>query len=183
MRPVKVERWTVDEIDDGVVRVLWAELIDDADLPVAAARSSEDAVAASDRVRESAIRIEGASTDRWTPEEEAHHELDALTAFLVHGVRESGAPGLPVRAELREGDVYWLVVPDGMGDLRARVEALEDPEAAASLARSSIATGIEVWDVTAAARQSAKRLVAEAMVARPSERPNPEQRPPEASSG
>ena len=176
-----LERWTIDEIDEGVVRVLRADVAPGIELPVTDERlatSREDAEAA----RAIAIDVEGLPTHAWTPEREWEVDLPSVTAFLLDGVRRSSPPGLPARVDLREGDVYWVLAPDA-GHANPHLRDFEAEDGVGPALDRFLAGGGQVWDVTAAARQSVKRLYAEALIARPSERPNPEQRPPATSSG
>jgi len=176
-----LERWVIDEIDAGVVRVLRADIADGVTLEVEddrLARVRDDGGAA----REIAMEIEGLPTAAWTEEREWQVDVEALGAFLLEGVRRSGPPGLPARVDLREGDVYWVLAPD-TGYANPHLRDFDEAEGAGPTLARFLDGGGQIWDVTAAARQAIKRLYAEALIARPSERPNPEQRPPADTSG
>ena len=75
-----------------------------------------------------------------------------LQAFLRE---RGGKPGLPTNRPLREGDVFWIMVADwpGGGD------PLPDLDAAGLAAHIADLRGaaVDIWDVTAAARQASKR--------------------------
>ena len=78
-------------------------------------------------------------------------------------------PGLPVRDQLREGDVYWVIDATAEADGRRAAHDLTVDQTPALLLELA-AHGAEVWDVTAAARQVMKRLFGEAAFARADER-------------
>ena len=89
---------------------------------------------------------------QWSDESIGYAHLVLLQSFLRS---RGGKPGLPTNRLLREGDVFWVMVADWQG----RIEPREDMPAVEMEAH---ATGLrradaDVWDVTAAARQAAKR--------------------------
>lgn len=183
---MEIERWVVDEITEGAVRVLRSRLrasrredVSPAVEPIVNALEP-----AAEETRAVAIALEALPTDAWTRETDELVDLVALEALLVGGAQVAAPTGLPVRPELREGDVYWLVRPDrdavGVVDAEASLRTVDD---AAELLATLALDGTQVWDVTAAARQAIKRRYADALVARPSERPNPDQQPPQATRG
>ena len=148
------ERWTLDEIADGIARVLLSRPRDEQRI-----RHLSGAVRdhlGSGRATRSSLRTllrrqataaeEGLSYRNWTPEEAHFAPIDDLAHFL--GGR-ANKPGLPGKRPLREGDVFWILLRDRLPDsLR--------PEAILPLVRY-LESGVDVWDVTAAARQASKR--------------------------
>jgi hypothetical protein len=186
---VQLERWMIDEIIDSDVRILRAILRDAAPergpvetavsiRPRRQARPGRPRVRAgveAAAIRRAAVDLEAAPTTAWTPETEAIADLARMTAFLIGGAKRSARPGLPVRETLREGDVYWVIVPGAAGreDAPARDLAVDET---AALLDALDEVNAEAWDVTAAARQVMKRLYAEAAFARADERPTGEQR-------
>lgn len=154
------QRWTIDEIDEDVVRVLITSAQDPAQARglstslIAAASGSESATSVgirlSDVARDQAMDVEtGPIADRWEEEVAAFAERQPLQRFLR---RRGGKPGLPRSRPLREGDVFWVIAPRGLPSPGAptrdnRRLPLE----------SYLELGVDVWDVTAAARQASKR--------------------------
>jgi hypothetical protein len=140
------QRWTIDEIDEGVARVAVAHSEYGLDPDVAEAR---ELGYEPDRLRHAVFEAEDAPPEHlWSDEEAVFLPVDTLDRLLR---RRSRIHGLPRRRQLREGDVFWMVAPtpaDGPTVPLPRPEEL--PAVAAKL-------GVEVWDVTAAARQAAKR--------------------------
>jgi hypothetical protein len=174
-----LERWMVDEIIDDDVRVLRTAL---------RARSADElgietALGAAGRVeapaelaiinRELALRLEAEPVAIWTGETEAHFERGPLTAFLIGGARRTAAAGLPVRNDLREGDVYWVMDPAAVADGRRAAHDLGTDQTPALIGALEGA-GAEIWDVTAAARQVMKRVYGYAAIARTDGPPAPE---------
>ncbi len=163
------ERWTIDEILDGRVRLLTCEARDSvaadgaAVLPQLAglpeARPDREAMAAA------AMAIELAPTrEAWTDEIGVIVDEAELTRLL--GKRTSRG-GLPGRRPLREGDVFWVLVPPetdaswapasrwvqvAPGDYVSRAQTATD------VLRDYAAAGAVVLDLTAAARQAVKHL-------------------------
>jgi hypothetical protein len=170
-----LERWMVDEIVDDDVRVLRAALrasaADDLEVEGAfgATREVESLEARVVVNRDIAFRVENGPIDQWTLETEAQFDRPLLTAFLVGGASLTAAPGLPVRDQLREGDVYWVIDATAEADGRRAAHDLTVDQTPALLLELA-AHGAEVWDVTAAARQVMKRLFGEAAFARADER-------------
>jgi hypothetical protein len=96
--------------------------------------------------REAAAAEAGLSHRSWEPEVARFATIDALAGFLR---RRAGKPGLPAIRPLREGDVFWIFVPE---------VPLEPDLLRAYLPLDRyVEIGADVWDVTAAARQAAKR--------------------------
>jgi hypothetical protein len=148
------ERWTIDEIDEGMARVL-----------VARARAPEEIRAIADRLwgevdrggsrrASSALRRLVAlievrpPLDQWAPEEIHFFGLTDVAPTLA---ARRGKPGLPGERPLREGDVFWVLAADEPTALALHTPAGEREVMALRLG------SFDVWDVTAAARQVAKR--------------------------
>jgi hypothetical protein len=147
------ERWTIDEIFDGHIRLLicraTAAGAPEVVRALAALPLLEDRRGTPGKsfVRDTAMAYEMASVDAtWSDETAAFVATPALAAFLG---RRTDKPGLPQNRELREGDVFWVFV------------AFDAPQPGRSRDRwlaAYVDAGAQVWDVTAAARQAVKRL-------------------------
>lgn len=138
-----LERWMVDEISDGDVRVLRSALRDDGAAveavtsvrSVLAARDSQPERAAAKLNRKLAIDLEAARIDIWTRETEMMADLAGLTDFLVRARRRAARHGLPSRYDLREGDVFWVIRAEADVEGAAGVGDLATNQAEALLAR------------------------------------------------
>ena len=150
------ERWTVDEIADGVARVLVAR-----ESPARSADALEDlraparaaAVAAGPAETHRRAMAAEDRTDAWLDEVGTYLEASRLARFVDR--HRHGKPGLPGRRPLREGDVFYVEIPadpsfEGLGDGAAGPDRAAEP-----LGRYETAE-VDVLDLTAAARQSAK---------------------------
>ena len=152
------ERWTIDEIDEDVVRVLISVAFEsdalrersrtlvelgDAPQPV---RGRLPAA-----VRDLAMDVEASPTaETWSEERAAFAARADLGGFLAGRV---GKPGLPTTRPLREGDVFWIIAPRGVPGLNADARLATDH----GWLRQYEVAEADVWDVTAAARQASKR--------------------------
>lgn len=161
------ERWTIDEIDEGAARVLISRAGNTRQIRGLADHVMTERATASERptrrladvLRAEAMRIElDPAAQQWSEESISFGTVPPLQAFLRS---RGGKPGLPTNRPLREGDVFWVLVAvwpgatEPPGDLTAT--ELEAHMAALQ------AAGVDVWDVTAAARQAAKRSYHEVM--------------------
>jgi hypothetical protein len=153
------ERWTIDEIDEEFARVLISRAGNASRLrDMAGQVATESSPSSSPRRLSSVLRDEAMrgelnpTTEQWSEEALGYGHLALLQTFLRS---RGGKPGLPTNRPLREGDVFWVMVADWPGpveppadmsrpDLESHIAALKDANA-------------DVWDVTAAARQAAKR--------------------------
>lgn len=140
------QRWTIDEIVEETVRVLIADAI----YPLeSTAAEALDSGAATD-LRQAVVQDEAVSPDDLWLEERAEYMDAGSLRELLHG--RTGAPGLPEARDLREGDVFWVVLPPQL------VEAMAmDATAMHPLARLLL-SGAQVLDVTAASRAAARQL-------------------------
>ncbi len=175
----------IDEIFDDDVRVLRSTLREDAPgiervADAVSIRRRRRSSAGRGRVRASveaaairaiAVEVEAAPVSTWTPETEAMADRSRLSAFLLGGGRRTAQPGLPARDALREGDVFWLILP---GEVSASLASAEerplDAVETATLLDELDEAEIAVWDVTAASRQVMKRRYGDAAFARSDER-------------
>jgi hypothetical protein len=91
----------------------------------------------------------------WSDERPSFMETDSLGRFLKH---RSGKPGLPHDRPLREGDVFLVAV--NQRDLAQEpLSGAGRPAAGTDEVLAAYeSAGVDVFDVTAAARQSAKAL-------------------------
>jgi hypothetical protein len=169
---VFVERWTVDEVGDGVIRILAARSVNPDEVGPLAARSraaTAPALAEESGAEIMAIELgtgrqpeandESAGAERadaessWTEEQDSVLDAPAVAAFVAQ-FREQ-VPGAVARP-LRETDVFWVVAPD------VPVRALSDAgvrrsETELVLAGYRAVTPV-VHDMTAPARQASKVL-------------------------
>jgi len=144
--PPTWQRWTIDEIDEGWVRVAVAHTDYGLDPDAAEAKQRGRSV---ERLRQAVFEAEDAPPEHiWSDEEAAFFEVEKLERLLG---RRSRIRGLPRRRQLREGDVFWIVAPTQPDE-----ETIPLPRPA-ELPALAARLGVEVWDVTAAARQAAKR--------------------------
>jgi hypothetical protein len=153
------ERWTIDEVDADVVRVLVSQARDPVrlqEISDSIVRPGEAEISAGvlrDRLHRASMAVELASTEaQWTDEGSMFVTAPIIEAFLRE---REGKPGLPTNRPLREGDVFWIILTSG--------PSLEPPpERGTSLAAGAVRVAEyrdrhgDVWDVTAAARQAAK---------------------------
>jgi hypothetical protein len=154
------QRWTIDEIDAGLARVALAESQYPLESNVAEAYDSGEDL---DALREAVFRVENSPPeDIWGDEEAAYLAVDALDSFLR---RRADIKALPDPRPLREGDVFWIVLPvEREDEARLGLSAADILDRAEQL-------GPQVWDVTAAARQAAKRTYDDAVRAATDEAP------------
>jgi hypothetical protein len=144
--PVTWQRWTIDEIDEGVARVAVAHSEYGLDPDVAEAHQRGRGP---ERLRQAVFEAEDVPPEHiWSDEEPAFFPVATLERLLR---RRSKIRGLPGRRQLREGDVFWIVAPTHPDVETVPLPAPEDLPAVAA------ALDVQVWDVTAAARQAAKR--------------------------
>ena len=153
------ERWTVDEIDEEFARVLIARAANTAQLrEIAGLVMAAELPATSPRklgalLRTEAMRAElNPGSEQWSDESYGYVHLALLRTFLRG---RGGKPGLPTSRPPREGDVVWVMVADWPGPSEPLGD-LSRPELEAHIAALRRANA-DVWDVTAAARQAAKR--------------------------
>jgi hypothetical protein len=169
------ERWTIDEVDEGVVRVLVSEALDPEELRTISeailapeARGPRDH-ATRNALHRQAMRVELArSEQRWSSERAIFMAQSVLEPLLRE---RTGKPGLPTNRPLREGDVFWVILPAGSG-LALPPDRGATLDIGAARVAQYLRLGADVWDVTAAARQVAKqdyhhsvRIAADAAVA------------------
>ncbi len=139
------QRWTIDEIDLGIVRLAVAEAHVPLESSVAEAEATQ---ARPSEIRERVFEVEDAEPDvLWGDERVAFMTVDELEPFLK---RRAQIRGLPGNRPLREGDVFWVVRP------QPQAAEAEPRTTVQALARTEM-EDVQVWDVTAAARQVAKR--------------------------
>ena len=154
------QRWTIDEIDLGLARLAVAQSRHPLESSVAEAQATD---ADPDVLRERVVQVEDAPPDDlWDDEQPVFMALDELRTFLG---RRNDIRGLPDDRPLREGDVFWVVLPP---TLEAR--AIRDMTPRGVVARAED-LAVQVWDVTAAARQAAKRTYDDALRAASDDRP------------
>jgi hypothetical protein len=145
------QRWTIDELYEGRARVLVSLARRPLESTAAEARDhAERESGAGAELQRAVTRLEFASTDDlWGPELAAYVNARALERFVK---RRTDVPALPDHRPLREGDVFWIVqAPDGA------------PTSPSALLRGEARDAVEVWDVTAAARQAVKHTYDEAV--------------------
>ena len=178
------ERWTIDEITDGICRLAVARPITgmglaalDADMESGTTEEDGAPQNLADRrrlaqdVRRAAMALELApAAETWSPETAAHIDAETLGRFLA---RRRGKPGLPTTRPLREGDVFIVRVT--AGGVSPLSDGSDNADGAAAALAEYSQSGAEVWDVTAAARQSVKRAYHAAIRAG---EPEPPQEPP-----
>ncbi len=139
------QRWTIDDLAEGFARVLVADASQPLESSVAEAL---DVGAAPDVVQEALIQVEDAPPDDlWTEERPAYLPLELLEPFLR---LRAPVSGLPDPRPLREGDVFWLVLPTT--DSESTLADLTPAQVVASAEQLEV----QVSDITAAARQRAK---------------------------
>ena len=157
------QRWTIDEIDLGVARLAVAQSRHPLESTVAEAEATN---ADADVLRKLVVEVEDTSPDDlWADEQPIFMPVDELREFLK---RRDGIRGLPDERPLREGDVFWVVLSPAvearaLGDLTPRRVMVEAEQ-----------LDVQVWDVTAAARQAAKRTYDDALRAASDDQPSQE---------
>jgi hypothetical protein len=140
------QRWTIDEIVEETVRVLIADGI--YPLESTAAEALDDGSAT--ELRDAVAQDEAVSPDDIWLEERAEYMDAGSLRELLRGKAE--APGLPDARELREGDVFWVVLPPQLIETMAMDAGPLHP------LRHLQAPGAQVLDVTAASRAAARHL-------------------------
>jgi hypothetical protein len=172
------ERWTVDEITDGRVRLLVAAARRTRSLQrlprgLDQRRSRGGGLDARDAdwLRSTALELELPRKDViWAEEVETFCQLTALQDFV--DAQRQGKPGLPAVRPVREGDVYYVEIPSDLGSVRSISAGDVTRGVGLELLSTYEQRGVQVWDMTAAARQSSKLVYARAIRA-----PAPEDRP------
>ena len=145
------QRWTIDELDAGSARVLVADALQP--LESTAAEAFDGGTAES--IQSAVLMVEDSPpADLWTEERAIHLAVAALAPFVK--LRQA-TPGLPDPRPLREGDVFWVVLP-----------TTDDPSSLLDLTPEEILAsaeqlGLHLADITAAARQTVKRADAAAV--------------------
>ena len=138
------QRWTIDELDEGSARVLVADALQPLESTVAEAFDGGTA----ESIRSAVLTVEDApSADLWAEERAVQLTVAALEPFVK--LRQA-TPGLPDPRPLREGDVFWVVLPTT--DERSSLRDLTPEQILASADQLAL----HLSDITAAARQSAK---------------------------
>jgi hypothetical protein len=138
------QRWTIDELEEGAARVLIADAMQPLESTVAEAFDSGVAQA----IQSAVLTVENVPpTDLWGEERAVFLPLEALEPFVK--LRQTTA-GLPDPRPLREGDVFWVVLPTT--DHESSLRDLTSAEVLASADQ----LGLHLADITAAARQTAK---------------------------
>lgn len=162
------ERWTIDEIADGHVRVLAAGARDELALRALTRTEAADARATADDVRSLVMEAE-LSRDRtvWGEEAENFFEEGTLATFLNR--RREGKAGLPAGRPLREGDVFYVEIPASHFTFTSMTRGEINSVEGEALLSTYEQWGVEVWDVTAAARQASKLAYHRALAASPEE--------------
>jgi len=152
------ERWTIDEIDEEFARVLIARAAVTARIRAIAGSVVGDLSSPGQRHRIADLLKAAAmsaelepSTEQWSEESYGYARLEALQKFLR---ARGGKPGLPSERALREGDVFWAVATDAAPFRPLADMTPAELETHIAVLRKGRA---DVWDVTAAARQAAKR--------------------------
>jgi hypothetical protein len=139
------QRWTIDELAEGLARILVAGAKEPLESSLAEAL---DTAATPDVIQEAVTRVEDLSPDElWTEEQQAYLRADLLEPFVR---LRAPVPGLPDPRPLREGDVFWVVLPTT--DQESTLADLTPAQVVASADQLEI----QVSDITAAARQRAK---------------------------
>jgi hypothetical protein len=140
------QRWTIDELDARITRVAVAETAYGLESSVAEAYDTRADV---ETFRQAVVDTEDVPPEHlWGDERAVYLRVADLQRFLN---RRGQVRGLPDPRELREGDVFWILLPATMDET-----ALRRLTPKRILAKGE-ALGVQVWDVTAAARQAAKR--------------------------
>jgi len=151
------ERWTIDEILDGHVRLLVSEALapraDEIVRELGATLDPTEVPFDGSALHELAMDHELApADDAWSDEEAFFFDQEELEELLRKRVRRQLSANRP----LREGDVFWILIPRAAGlDARAEAHASNSP-------RPYAAAGAVVLDLTAAARQASKVKLAKA---------------------
>lgn len=139
------QRWTIEEVAEELARLLVAG----AQEPLASVLAGTLETVASPEATQAAVtQVEAVSPDElWTDEEAAFLSVELLEPFVR---LRSPVPGLPNPRPIREGDVFWVVLP--ITDLESTFVGLTPAQVVASADQLNV----RVWDITAAARQRAK---------------------------
>jgi hypothetical protein len=146
----RLERWTIDELLDGRVRLLTSiALRSDATKPAWRLPAMlSPGQAASPAPEASAVAMEhelAPALQAWTEETAVVVDEAELADFLAGRLERGGLPGT---RPLREGDVFWVFVP-AAAERRLVVTSASD-------IGEYREAGAVVLDLTAAARQAAK---------------------------
>jgi hypothetical protein len=143
----RVERWTVDEVLEGQVRLLVCEPLDPA---VAQRIGAALAIAGADEpaaLQSVAMELELANDDAlWSDEIDRYVPVGALMARL----RSRHGKTLPRARDVREGDVFLVAIADVPSRWRS------DADRPGWWLPDSRDRGVVVLDFTAAARQATK---------------------------
>lgn len=168
------ERWTIDEKTDGHVRVLVAQTQSRQQVERLRQSMQRSDPTGREAERTARLRVVAMALEQddeaWSDEVEFFFEESALEEFLNR--RRRGKPGLPGARPLREGDVFYVEIPAEVQWRPSSEEVQSTPGVAREMLSSFMASGVEVWDLTAAARQASKLDYHRAL-----EAPAPEDKP------
>jgi hypothetical protein len=139
------QRWMIDELDADLARVLVAH----AQQPFESTAAEALGIGSGARLRGAVSALEAVAPDDLWGEERPVYLRPARLRVLVE--RRRDIPGLPEPRDLREGDVFWIVLP---ADLSPELLASATPR---RLVSRPDRFEPQVWDVTAAARQTVRR--------------------------
>lgn len=139
------QRWTIEEVAEELARLLVAG----AQEPLASVLAGTlETVARPEAIQAQVTEVEAISPDKlWTAEEAVYLSVELLEPFVR---LRSPIPGLPHPRPIREGDVFWVVLP--ITDLESSLVGLTPAQVVAGADQLDV----RVWDITAAARQRAK---------------------------
>jgi hypothetical protein len=148
----------VDEIADGHVRVLVAgsqkrQQVEQLRRSLTQAEVIDRAQERSRQLRDVAMSLEQ-HQEAWSDEVEFYVEQGVLVSFLSQ--RRRGKPGLPGERPLREGDVFYVEIPAAVQWRPSRELIGISPGLVREVLQGLLESGVEVWDLTAAARQASK---------------------------
>jgi len=137
-----LERWTIDELAEWTVTLLRSVY-----------RGEIDATDTDDLRREVVIsRERDLTSEVWSEEDDFVLDRQALARFIGDAVDRTHASELPGPRELREGDVYWIASEEPVFEPQGTI----GPEDTKQFLAAYRDRSVQVWDVTAAARQAAK---------------------------
>jgi hypothetical protein len=163
------ERWTLDEILDSRVRLLTCEARESIVAEVIALAPQlaglEEAGPDNGEVATAATAIELKPTqETWTDEIGVIVDEAELTLLLRRRISRGGLPG---QRPLREGDVFWVLVPFGTDAswaptsglvMRAPGHWVSRAQTPTEVIHAYAEAGAVVLDLTAAARQAIKHI-------------------------
>lgn len=140
-----LERWTIDELTESTATLLRSVY-----------RGEIDATDTGNLREVVSSRERDLTSEVWSEEDDFVLDRQVLERFIYDAVGSSDARDLPRPRELREGDVYWIRSEEPVPPPQDTIGPDIGPDDTKQFLAAYRDRSVQVWDVTAAARQAAK---------------------------